>query len=84
MRDSSEATWWRKTWLTAATAVGVGIAIAFATLTFDAASGGPAPFGMPFGEFFGLVLAPLAILATAFVFAIRQRILDRSFDVAED
>ncbi|MEJ0012003.1 MAG: DUF4212 domain-containing protein [Bauldia sp.] len=84
MRDSSEAAWWRLTWRLAAAVTGGGAVLAIVATSLEADAAGPQFFGLPLAEFFGLIVVPLILMAAAFVFAGRQRALDRRFDVAED
>jgi putative solute:sodium symporter small subunit len=84
VRDSSEASWWRLTWQTAAATAGGATVLALVAAGTEADTGGPQMFGLPLGEFFALIGLPVAIAIAAFVFASRQQALDRRFDVAED
>ena len=84
MRDASETTWWRKTrQFAVATIAGAGI-VGLLALALDGQTGGPLVLGLPFFMFVAVILAPLALLVAAFVFATRQQALDRRYDVAED
>lgn len=84
MRDASEATWWRRTWQFAAAITTGMIALSFVFLLLAKVLDGRLMFGLPVGTFVIAVLAPVAVLFAAFMFATRQRALDRRYDVAED
>ncbi|HVZ14307.1 MAG TPA: hypothetical protein VG894_07590 [Bauldia sp.] len=82
MRDTSEAGWWRKTRLLAgAMTVGGGL---LAIVVLETAGDGPDVLDLPLGTLLGTTILPLAILVATLVFAMRQRRLDRDYDVAED
>ena len=85
MRDTSEASWWRKTRLLALTAVlGLAILCAVPVLFPGFFDGGGSFFGVPFPLFLTAVVAPLFIAGGIFSFAARQQSLDRRHDVAEE
>ena len=84
MRDASEATWWRRTWQFAAAMTAGMIALSFVFLLLAKLLDGRLMFGLPMGTFVIAVLAPVAVLFAAVMFATQQRALDRRYDVAED
>jgi putative solute:sodium symporter small subunit len=84
LRDASEATWWRRTWQFAAATIGGSIVLSLLFLLLASPLDGRLLFGIPLGGFLVAVCAPLAVLVAVFVFAARQRALDRRYDVAED
>jgi hypothetical protein len=83
-RESGEAAWWRQTWSLAAITAGGGAVTGLVAVSVAGEVGGWQVLGLSPGGFFGVILAPLAIAAAAFVFAGRQQALDRRFDVSED
>jgi putative solute:sodium symporter small subunit len=83
-RESGEAAWWQHTWRSAAAIAGGGAVIAVVATTAESLPAGMQVFGLPLGEFFAVIVAPVAIAIAAFVFANRQQALDRRFDVSED
>jgi hypothetical protein len=84
VRDTSEATWWRRTRQLAAAIAGSALFLELLLLHLRGPLDGNLLFGLPFGTFLAGVVAPLLLAAAAFFFTTQQRMLDRRHDVAED
>jgi putative solute:sodium symporter small subunit len=83
VRNSSESAWWRETRQLALTVAIVLLVVAFLPVLLEGHIGDRLIIGMRFSTFAGTVVAPLVALAAAFVFAARQRYIDRRHDVAD-
>ena len=84
MRDVSEASWWRGTRLLAAAFLLGTAIVCLLPAAFPGLFAGRTIAGLPSGIFFTTVATPLIIAAACFSFAVRQRALDRRFDVSDE
>jgi putative solute:sodium symporter small subunit len=84
MRDTGEASWWRKTRLLALTAVVVLALFCLLPVAIPGFFSAGTFFGLPFPVFMVAIVAPLFIAGGIFSFAARQQALDRRHDVAEE